>query len=296
MAVSTHRHGLWRRFWIASAVVIVCTAMGVGLFLRAYTALVRTSFRDRTTAYAEAFAANVESWIARGQSDVARSLAHLLVTGSVLSVEVAGEKDATFAAGAELDPLPEGEGKTPAVTQRWGGGVLDIVVPMSSSDGHVRIAVDVSSCETTVRQAILLAVGGGVAFDAGVAGLLAWALRSRRRKEGDGAASGHAKDDTISVGDLVIIPSRCQAAFAGKVLRLTPKQFALLSVLARDPGRVFSEAEILAAAWPDSSYADARDIKQYVYLLRRRLEAIQPGGRAVIVTVPGFGYRLDDGR
>jgi DNA-binding winged helix-turn-helix (wHTH) protein len=59
---------------------------------------------------------------------------------------------------------------------------------------------------------------------------------------------------------------------------------------------VFSEAEILAAAWPDSPYADARDIKQYIYLLRRRLSDVRSDGRDVIVTVPGFGYRLNDGR
>lgn len=277
---------------------MVCTGLAVGLFLNAYASLARTSFRERTVAYAQAFAANAESWLARGQADVVGTLARFLVTGSVLSVEVVGPDGVVLREGSDLSATPlEGSGST-AVVRREQGGVryLDVVVPMTSADGRVRMAVDVSSSESAVRQAILLGMGGAVLFDVGVVGFLAWALRTRRRSAGDTPSPISADEGEIAVGDLVIAPSRCTASFAGRPLRLTPKQFALLGVLASEPGRVFSEAEILAAAWPDSPYADARDIKQYIYLLRRRLSDVRSDGRDVIVTVPGFGYRLNDGR
>ncbi len=277
---------------------MVCTGLAVGWFLNAYTSLARTSFRDRTVAYAQAFAANAESWLARGEADVVETLAQFLITGSVLSVEVLGPDGVVLREGRDLAAaLADSPGST-AVVRRDQGGVryLDVVVPMATTDGRVRMAVDVSSSESAVRQAILLAVGGAVFFDAGVMGFLAWALRSRRRPAVDAPSREPVGGGEIAVGDLVIVPSRCTATFAGRPLCLTPKQFALLGVLASDPGRVFSEAEILAAAWPDSAYADARDIKQYIYLLRRRLSDIRSDGRDVIVTVPGFGYRLNDGR
>ena len=74
---------------------------------------------------------------------------------------------------------------------------------------------------------------------------------------------------------------------------LTPKQFALLSLLAASPGRVFSDEEIIDAVWPASAYADGKDVKQYVYLLRRRLSQTGGEGSEIIVNVPGFGYRLE---
>ena len=282
----------------ASAAVTVCTGLAVGLFLNAYASLARTAFRERTVAYAQAFAANAESWLARGQDDVVETLARFLVAGSVLSVEVVGPNGVVLREGSDLSATSsEGPGST-AVVRRKQGGVryLDVVIPMTLADGRVRMAVDVSSSELAIHQAVLLGIGGAVLFDAGVLGLLAWALRGRRRSANGAPATVAADEGEIAVGDLVIVPSRCTASFAGRPLRLTPKQFALLGVLASEPGRVFSEVEILAAAWPDSPYADARDIKQYIYLLRRRLSDVRSDGRDVIVTVPGFGYRLNDGR
>jgi len=174
---------------------------------------------------------------------------------------------------------------------------MSVEVPLPTAGGSVRMRIDDSSAVLAVRHAALLAVGAGLLFDALVLALLAWALRGRRGPvDLTAPATEGTGDGRIVIGDLVIVPSRCEASYVGQPLRLTPKQFALLSVLASEPGRVFSESEILAAAWPDSAYADARDIKQYVYLLRRRLAEIRPDGRDAIVTVPGFGYRLDDGR
>ncbi|HEC63428.1 MAG TPA: helix-turn-helix domain-containing protein, partial [Candidatus Acetothermia bacterium] len=66
----------------------------------------------------------------------------------------------------------------------------------------------------------------------------------------------------------------------------------LLRLLASSPGRVFSDQEILREVWPDSRYANSKDVKQYVYLVRQRLGKVRPGAEGMIVTVPGFGYKL----
>ena len=72
---------------------------------------------------------------------------------------------------------------------------------------------------------------------------------------------------------------------------LSPKEYALISLLASEPGRVFSPQEILAVLWGGNSYATAQDVQKYVYLLRKRLEK-DPSNPQFVQTVRGFGYRL----
>ncbi len=124
----------------ASAVVIVCTGLAVGLYLNAYASLARTSFRDRTVAYAQAFAANAESWLARGQADVVETLARFLVAGSVLSVEVVRPDGVILREGRELAAASEGISGSTTVARREQDGVayLDVVVPMASAGGRAR--------------------------------------------------------------------------------------------------------------------------------------------------------------
>ncbi len=286
------------RLIVAASVVIVCTGLAVGLFLTSYASVVRSSFHERTVTYAQAFAATAGSWLARGDVDVVETLAQFLVAGSVVSVDVVDPSGVAIHWGSAIDDAPAGNQDSVAVVRRGPSHerYLDITTPIASSGGYVRMVVDTASSEAAIRLAATFGAVGAVVFDAGIIGLLAWALRGRRRGNVDEEASPVEAAEQVVVGDLVIVPTRCAASFAGRPLRLTPKQYALLTVLASEPGRVFSEAEILSAAWPDSPYADARDIKQYVYLLRRRLSEIRPDGREVIVTVPGFGYRLEDGR
>jgi len=76
-----------------------------------------------------------------------------------------------------------------------------------------------------------------------------------------------------------------------RVVRLSPKEYRLLRLLASSPGRVFSSDEIKDELWPMSAYADVQDVQKYVYLLRNKLE-IDPKDPQLILTVRGFGYRL----
>ena len=73
---------------------------------------------------------------------------------------------------------------------------------------------------------------------------------------------------------------------------LTLKQFELLLLLAEIPGRVLSDGDILAGVWPESPYADSRDVKQCIYTLRRRLERVLERPSDVVVNVKGYGYKL----
>ena len=72
---------------------------------------------------------------------------------------------------------------------------------------------------------------------------------------------------------------------------LTPKEFNLLAVLARNAGRVVPRSELVTEAWGDE-YSDAIDsLKLYIHYLRRKLET-NPQQPEYILTSRGVGYRF----
>lgn len=76
-----------------------------------------------------------------------------------------------------------------------------------------------------------------------------------------------------------------------KLKHLTPKEFNLLAVLARNAGRVVSRRELVTEAWGDE-YGDAIDsLKLYIHYLRQKLET-DPQKPEYILTSRGVGYRF----
>ena len=78
---------------------------------------------------------------------------------------------------------------------------------------------------------------------------------------------------------------------SGRELKLTPMEFELLFVLAKDAGQVFSRRELLKLVW---GYEDSRDTKLinvYVQRLRAKIERI-PEDPQMVQTVRGIGYRF----
>ncbi|UCF10887.1 MAG: response regulator transcription factor [Candidatus Bipolaricaulota bacterium] len=90
---------------------------------------------------------------------------------------------------------------------------------------------------------------------------------------------------------VVIDDSRKEVTIRGRLVRLSPKEYRLLALLASWRGHVFSDEEILARLWPGSTVASAEDVQKYVYLLRKKIED-DPADPRLVVTVRGFGYRL----
>jgi two-component system, OmpR family, response regulator BaeR len=83
-----------------------------------------------------------------------------------------------------------------------------------------------------------------------------------------------------------------RVAIHGKPLELTPSEFALLAVLARRPGQVFSRAQLLDLAFADSMDVTDRAIDSHIKNLRRKIDAVAPGLEP-IHSIYGLGYRFD---
>ncbi len=97
----------------------------------------------------------------------------------------------------------------------------------------------------------------------------------------------------LSVGDVSVDALRRLVTKAGKVVDLSPREFALLEFLARNAGRTQSRARIAEAVWSYHFDTETNVVDVYINYLRKKV-ASGPSG-AVIRTVRGVGYRLDAG-
>ena len=80
----------------------------------------------------------------------------------------------------------------------------------------------------------------------------------------------------------------------GEVVRLRPKEFQLLAMLAAHPGRAYTRRQLLDRVWGAGHAGDPRTVDVHVRWLRSKLEA-RPDAPEHLVTVRGLGYRLDPG-
>jgi DNA-binding response OmpR family regulator len=94
----------------------------------------------------------------------------------------------------------------------------------------------------------------------------------------------------LRVGDLMLDTARHEARRNGRLLRLTPKEFALLRYLMAHTGEALSEGHLLTHIWDENANPYSKTVRVTVMNLRRKLEAA--GGEQPIETVPGAGYRL----
>ncbi len=92
--------------------------------------------------------------------------------------------------------------------------------------------------------------------------------------------------------ELIVDNTGKRVLLHGAEVKLSPKEYELLHLLASEPGRVFSNEEILQAVWAGRQWATAQDVKQYIYFIRKKLET-DPENPRFIITVRGFGYKLN---
>ncbi len=81
------------------------------------------------------------------------------------------------------------------------------------------------------------------------------------------------------------------ALVEGAAVRLTPTEWRLLEVLAREPGHLVTQQELLHEVWGPGYGRESNYLRVYANQLRRKLEA-DPARPAYLLTDPGQGYRL----
>ncbi len=109
-----------------------------------------------------------------------------------------------------------------------------------------------------------------------------------RRRVGAGATARVALDGAKVCSGGVEIDTRARRVSAGDVeISLTRKEYAVLAMLAEDPGRVVGREDLIATVWGDQWDGASRTLDVHVSTIRHKL-----GDPGLIENVRGVGYRL----
>ncbi len=115
----------------------------------------------------------------------------------------------------------------------------------------------------------------------------------RARVRALGRRRNEDRAPTIEVGDLMLDPSSLGVTRAGRHIRLTAREFALLELLARHPGQLFTRERLIESLWDADFAAESNIVEVYIRSLRRKVDDGRRDG--LIETVRGSGYRIRTG-
>jgi DNA-binding response OmpR family regulator len=101
---------------------------------------------------------------------------------------------------------------------------------------------------------------------------------------------GDGQTEVIAAGELIVRPGQWTAMARGRVLTLSAREFELLCVFVREPGRVIRREDLYAQVWDSAMRSDDRSVDVYVHKLRHKLAAALPEW-SFIHTHFGLGYR-----
>ncbi|GBC76227.1 DNA-binding response regulator MtrA [bacterium HR07] len=165
-------------------------------------------------------------------------------------------------------------------------------------ESYIRLGVALTPLREAIVGIYRLAVlwAGGFALLMGVLAYLAWpwwtkTVRGSEFVSSQSSSALRAQNSELSFGQLVIDDHAKEVRLNGATLPLTPREYALIRLLASEPGRVFSAHEIIERAWGTEKFVSTEDVKKYIYLLRQKIEH-DPQTPQIILTVRGFGYKF----
>jgi len=174
--------------------------------------------------------------------------------------------------------------------------ILDLVLPDGTGTDVCRELRTWSSAPVIVLSAVgdegekIAALDAGaddyVTKPVGIDELLARLRASLRR-------AGPSLEPVITIGGLVVDLEKRLVTVEGKEVNLTPHQFDILRVLARDPGKLVTHRSLLREVWGPGYGSESNLLHVHVSQLRRRIEP-DPARPRYLITAPGAGYRLVD--
>jgi two-component system KDP operon response regulator KdpE len=200
-------------------------------------------------------------------------------------------------AGYEVDTATTGEqALTAAAVRPPDAVILDLVLPDRRGTDVSRelrawstapiIVLSVVGDEQEKVAALDAGADDYVTKPFGVDELLARLRAALRRAEPSG-------EPVVSIGDLTIDFEKHAVSMSGAAVSLTPHEYALLTLLARNEGKLLTHQAILREVWGRAYADESHYLHVYVSQLRRKLEP-DPARPRYILTEPGAGYRLVD--
>jgi two-component system KDP operon response regulator KdpE len=112
-------------------------------------------------------------------------------------------------------------------------------------------------------------------------------IRAAVRRSGRTDSPGLVSTDEFTLDFDAKVATR-----AGEPVRLTPTEWSIVELLARNAGKLVSQSELLHEVWGPSYHRETNYLRVYLAGLRRKLEA-DPSRPRHLVTEPGMGYRFE---
>ncbi len=168
--------------------------------------------------------------------------------------------------------LPDGDGKDVIRRAREWSDVPIIVISARDRESEKIEALDLGADDFVTKPF-------------GIGELMARiraALRHRMQRR--------SEPPMVRIADLEIDNIRHRVKRAGREIRLTPKEFELLSFLARHAGAVVTHGQILTAVWGPAHTKDLPYLRVHIGRLRHKIED-NPDDPKLVLTEPGIGYR-----
>ena len=212
------------------------------------------------------------------EPQILRALAASL-RGAGYEVETADTAAGALTAAALAPPdavildlvLPDGRGTDVARELRTWSSVPVIVLSVVGEESEKVAALDAGADDYVTKPF-------------GVDELLARLRAAMRRVE-------PSSEPVIEIGELRVDLEKRAVSMDGRAVQLTPHEFELLRLLARNEGKLMTHAAILREVWGRAYSEESHYLHVYVSQLRRKIEP-EPTRPRYIITEPGAGYRL----
>jgi len=215
------------------------------------------------------------------EPEIVRGL-RIVLRDAGYAVEAAGTKAAALAAVSTRPPdalvldlvLPDGDGVSVCKEIRaWSR--LPILVLSAVGDEREKVRALDAGADDYVTKPF------------GTEELLA-RLRAVLRRAPDAGQAAR-----VAVGELVVDLDDRRVLLAGEPVHLTPIEFDLLRLLARHPGRLVTQRQLLQEVWGPQYAQESHYLRVHMAHIRAKIER-DPSHPRYLITEPGVGYRLRD--
>ena len=96
----------------------------------------------------------------------------------------------------------------------------------------------------------------------------------------------------LRIGELEIYHEYRRVLMAGREVRLNHGEYAMLSCMAKRPGRIYTKEQLYAAAWDETYPHGSSAVENTIYRLRKKLEP-DPRNPVYVKTVIRAGYKIE---
>lgn len=181
--------------------------------------------------------------------------------------------------------------------------ILDLMLPgmkgedvlRSIKEEHPHVSVIVSSARDDVQTRVSLLRAGAddyVVKPFDMEELLARMEAVLRRSAGNGEAINSADaEEVLAYKSLRIYPENLQVQAAGQEISLTKREYLILELLMRHPGKVFTKGNIYESVWNEEFLGEENAVNVHISNIRQKLAKACPE-ETYIQTVWGIGFKM----